>query len=350
LWTIFIDGVAVFTDYEVTTNPLSHEIWIDTSNLTGGVIESCSFSSDLEGSATLIYENENGFEWLIRVEVDEPAVALPSAPRVLRFANGVEMVSRAGSVWRRLSPASAWAAARTATDSAPVLLPGVARVGNAVCLDTAAVQSASAGTGWTTSPPTSVLPTDVAGWPRGADGVRDLLVSEANGKVLGASVETGALKVYLQGQTTATLASLGTATVGGPVVGRDPQGRWYVGALVDGTWREWRTGSTWSSWSELSAQSLGTTAAWSNACLWVGRNGSHLLAGYHKTDGKVRAMWRTGYGASWSSPADIATVAVDTAPYALQTAAGQWEIGWRTASAWVIYRAATPGGTWTVVT
>jgi hypothetical protein len=330
----------------VSMNPLSWTFWLDVYNadLEETAISALTMTGDY--AASLVWE----YDYNGRVVVSASAVTDLRSPRLVRFANGVEMVSRDGAVWRRLSNDHAWASARSATDSAPVLMPGIARTGNAVCLDTAAVQSASAGTGWTSSPPTNVLPTEIAGWPRGATGLRDLLVSEANGKALGATVESGSLKSYLQGQTAATLASLGSATVGGPVVARDTQGRWYVGALVDGTWREWRTGSSWSSWTEQSAQSIGSAAAWSNACLWVGSSGLQLLAGYHKSAGKVRAMWRAGFAGTWSSPADIATVSADVAPYAVQRRDGRWEIGWRTASAWVLYRAASLGGTWTVVT
>jgi len=340
---LYVEGVLQWTE-TASFDPRGWSWYmLDTAGGSDGTITDLVLTG-LDGTVTWS-GGDVGEDGRVDVSVLLP---LTSGPRLVRFANGAEMVARSGAIWRRDTWRDAWAEAETLTDTAPVIMPGVARVGAAVCLDDAALHSASAGNTWSTSPPANVLPDEVAAWPRGDTGLCDMQLGE-DGSACGSALDGSDLVAYVTGQDPATLAMLAAGTYGGPTVARDAQGRWHVGVLVDGTWREWVSGEGMT-WSELSSQSKGSGAAWSQATVWVGANGAHLLAGWHPVAEEVRAMWRSGFGATWSTPATIAAPTSAVAPYAMQAPTGAWEIGWYDGSDWTRYRAATPGGTWAEVT
>lgn len=125
-----------------------------------------------------------------------------------------------------------------------------------------------------------------------------------------------------------------------PFVARRSDGRFVVGALLDGQYRSWTSlDSAGRAWAEDEAQSLGAEAHLVAPCFCAARSGLQGLLGYHPGDALFRLFQRRGFDQPWSEPVTVAAASVAAAPYLTARRDGGFEAGWYVAGQWHRYLA-----------
>lgn len=123
-----------------------------------------------------------------------------------------------------------------------------------------------------------------------------------------------------------------------PFIDRRPDGRFEVGAFVNGHFLSWTGTADAATWAANRDDTIGDEANLLGVNYHRGPGEYQAAVGYHFGDEEFRLFWRRGFDEAWQEPVDVASGATAAAPYVTQFPDGRWEVGWYLAGAWTRYR------------
>jgi hypothetical protein len=272
---------------------------------------------------------------------------LVSGSQLIRLRCSIEAIVREGYLWTRSNTDSEWQKRCEVPYKSQIQILSCKDTDNIAFIEDPVYQSTNLGD------------TIIVGTPRGAPKsitmwAKDLSPAKATdcriypdgyGLVIGTNGNT----ILAAGMNSKSEEHVNVATISEgspwPLIYRGPNGVFNIFSFTGGKFRSFKSLNNGKIWQSEENQDV-DGGSFSLASLWVGRDGTQMVAGYH--GGSVYFTYRGSNGGNWSNPKKISDSAAS--PYIVESVSGRMEIGWYTNEVWVRYQAFGVDDDWAIVT